>query len=48
MVYYPNIEKELRIDHADLNKLVKSIFYRYKYSRIDRFKKLSRKNEKNS
>lgn len=26
MIYYPNIEKELRINHFDLNKLVNSIF----------------------
>jgi len=35
MVYYPNIEKELRIDHADLNKLVKSIFLKCGMSNND-------------
>ena len=35
MVYYPNIEKELRIDHLDLTEIVKSIFIACKMNDID-------------
>ena len=35
MVYYPNIEKELRIDHLDLTEIVKSIFAACKMNDVD-------------
>ena len=35
MVYYPNIENELRIDHLDLTEIVKSIFTACKMNDVD-------------